>query len=168
MIASRASRENSATMLNSNYEPDFPGSASGIELACQFRGYGFDPWLGRSPEEGMAIHSSILAWRIPWTEEPDRVWSVGSKDSDSNQGISKLFPKSVTPKGYTFIIFYINRTLILLLFLDFIICHLFRGGVFYKESRENKKEIGKKGSHLRNGKTTAIIKREEDINPTYL
>ena len=22
-------------------------------------------------EEGMAIHSSILAWRIPWTEEPD-------------------------------------------------------------------------------------------------
>ena len=23
-------------------------------------------------EEGMAAHSSILAWRIPWTEEPDR------------------------------------------------------------------------------------------------
>ena len=28
------------------------------------------PGLGRSPEEGMATHSSILAWRIPWTEEP--------------------------------------------------------------------------------------------------
>ena len=27
---------------------------------------------GRSPEEGKATHSSILAWRIPWTEEPDR------------------------------------------------------------------------------------------------
>jgi len=26
--------------------------------------------LGRPPEEGMAVHSSILAWRIPWTEEP--------------------------------------------------------------------------------------------------
>ena len=25
---------------------------------------------GRSPEEGVAVHSSILAWRIPWTEEP--------------------------------------------------------------------------------------------------
>ena len=25
---------------------------------------------GRSPEKGMATHSSILAWRIPWTEEP--------------------------------------------------------------------------------------------------
>ena len=28
------------------------------------------PGLGRSPGEGMATHSSILAWRIPWTEEP--------------------------------------------------------------------------------------------------
>ena len=27
-------------------------------------------------EEGMAIHSSILAWRIPWTEEPGRVHAV--------------------------------------------------------------------------------------------
>ena len=26
--------------------------------------------LGRSLEEGMTIHSSILAWTIPWTEEP--------------------------------------------------------------------------------------------------
>ena len=68
-----------------------------------------------------------------------------------------MFPKSVTPKGHTFIIFYINLTLILL-FLDFIICYLFRGGVLYKESRENEKEIGKKGSHLRNGKTTTIIR----------
>ena len=29
--------------------------------------------LGRSLEEGMANHSSILAWRIPWTEEPGRL-----------------------------------------------------------------------------------------------
>ena len=29
-------------------------------------------------EEGMATHSSILAWRIPWTEEPGRLQSVGS------------------------------------------------------------------------------------------
>ena len=28
-------------------------------------------------EEGMAAHSSILAWRIPWTEEPDRLQSIG-------------------------------------------------------------------------------------------
>ena len=31
------------------------------------------------PEKGMAMHSSILAWRIPWTEEPGRLQSVGSQ-----------------------------------------------------------------------------------------
>ena len=29
-------------------------------------------------EKGMAAHSSILAWRIPWTEEPGRLQSIGS------------------------------------------------------------------------------------------
>ena len=30
-------------------------------------------------EEGMATHSSILAWKIPWTEEPSRLQSMGSQ-----------------------------------------------------------------------------------------
>ena len=30
-------------------------------------------------EKGMATHSSILSWRIPWTEEPDRLQSMGSQ-----------------------------------------------------------------------------------------
>ena len=30
-------------------------------------------------EEGMAIHSSILAWRVPWTEEPGGLQSMESK-----------------------------------------------------------------------------------------
>ena len=30
-------------------------------------------------EEGMATHSSILAWRIPWTEEPDGLQFTGSQ-----------------------------------------------------------------------------------------
>ena len=30
-------------------------------------------------EESIAAHSSILAWRIPWTEEPGRPWSIGSQ-----------------------------------------------------------------------------------------
>ena len=30
-------------------------------------------------EEGMATHASILAWRIPWTEEPGGLQSVGSQ-----------------------------------------------------------------------------------------
>ena len=35
---------------------------------------------GEDPlEKGMTTHSSILAWRIPWTEEPGRLQSMGSK-----------------------------------------------------------------------------------------
>ena len=33
-------------------------------------------------EEEMAAHSSILAWKIPWTEEPGRLWSMGSQRVD--------------------------------------------------------------------------------------
>ena len=35
------------------------------------------PGLGRSLEEGMATHSSILDWRILWMEEPGRLQSIG-------------------------------------------------------------------------------------------
>ena len=37
------------------------------------------PGLGRSPEEEMAICSSILGWKVPWTEEPGRLQSKGSQ-----------------------------------------------------------------------------------------
>ena len=33
-------------------------------------------------EEEMATHSSILAWEIPWTEEPGGLQSIGSQGSD--------------------------------------------------------------------------------------
>ena len=37
----------------------------------------------------MAIHSSILAWRIPWTEEPGRLQSMeGHKELDMNERLS--------------------------------------------------------------------------------
>ena len=35
-------------------------------------------------EEGVAIHSSILAWRIPWTEEPGGLQSMGSQKVEHN------------------------------------------------------------------------------------
>ena len=39
----------------------------------------FDPRVGKIPlEEGMATHSSILAWRIPWREELGRIQSMES------------------------------------------------------------------------------------------
>ena len=36
-------------------------------------------------EKGMATHPSILAWRIPWTEEPGRLQSMGSQGVGHNR-----------------------------------------------------------------------------------
>ena len=45
-----------------------------------------DAGLGQEDplEEGMATHSSILAWRIPWTEEPGGLQSIGSQKVGHN------------------------------------------------------------------------------------
>ena len=51
----------------------------GKEFTCQCRRRGFDLWVGREDllEEEMATHSSILAWKIPWTVELKELQSVG-------------------------------------------------------------------------------------------
>ena len=51
------------------------------------------PSLGwkATPEKGTAIHSSILAWRSPWTEEPDRIQSMGSQRVGHNWVTNTLF-----------------------------------------------------------------------------
>ena len=47
---------------------------------------GFDPWVREDPlEQGMAIHFSVLAWRIPWTEEPGEQQSIKSKRIEHDQ-----------------------------------------------------------------------------------
>ena len=51
----------------------FPGGSDGKESACNAGDLGSVPELGRSLEKGTATHSSILAWRIPWTEEHGRL-----------------------------------------------------------------------------------------------
>ena len=50
---------------------------------CQVGDVGSIPGSGRSPGEGMATHSSILACKIPWTEEPGRLQSMGSQKSQT-------------------------------------------------------------------------------------
>jgi len=40
---------------------------------------GFDAGQKDPLEEGMATHSNIVGWRIPWTEEPGGLWSTGSQ-----------------------------------------------------------------------------------------
>ena len=52
----------------------FPGGASGKDA----REKGLGSLGGGDPlEEEMATHSSILAWKIPWTEEPGGIQSMG-------------------------------------------------------------------------------------------
>ena len=41
-------------------------------------------------EEETATHSSILAWRILWTEEPGRLQSTGSKESDTTERLTHI------------------------------------------------------------------------------
>ena len=38
----------------------------------------------------MAIHSSTIAWRIPWTEEPGRLQSMGSQESDMTERLQSV------------------------------------------------------------------------------
>ena len=61
----------------------FPGGISGKESTFQckrHKRHGFNPWVRKIPlEEGMATHSSILVWEIPWTEEPGRLQSIVSQ-----------------------------------------------------------------------------------------
>ena len=61
----------------------FPGDASGKEPYSQFRRQkkcGLDPRVGKILwREDMATHSSIFAWRIPWTEEPGGLQSMESQ-----------------------------------------------------------------------------------------
>ena len=52
--------------------------------AGEERDVGSIPGSGRSPGGGHVTHSSILAWRIPWTEEPDRLQSIGSQGVEYN------------------------------------------------------------------------------------
>ena len=51
----------------------FPRWLSGKESACQAEDMGSIPGSEDPLEEGMATHSSILAWEIQWTEEPGRL-----------------------------------------------------------------------------------------------
>ena len=51
-----------------------------LRICLQCRRRWFDPWVGKIPLEGeMATHSRILAWRIPWTEEPGGLQPMGSQ-----------------------------------------------------------------------------------------
>ena len=57
----------------------FPGGASGKELPANAGDRGDMGLIDDPLEEGMATHSSILAWRISWAEDPGGLQSLGSQ-----------------------------------------------------------------------------------------
>ena len=59
--------------------PGLPGGSDNKESACKAEDLSLIPGLGRYPEKGMATHSSILTWRIPRTEVPGGLQSMGSQ-----------------------------------------------------------------------------------------
>ena len=52
-----------------------------------------------SVEKAMALHSSTLAWKIPWTEEPGRLPSMGLEESDTTERLPFHFSLSCIGEG---------------------------------------------------------------------
>jgi len=76
------------TVYDSKYmtfwkKKDIAGGSDGKESACNGGNASSIPGLG-SLEKEMATHSSISAWRIPWTEEPDGLQSLGLQRGGHN------------------------------------------------------------------------------------
>ena len=54
--------------------------------ASDVRKLGLDPWVRKIPWRwALETHSSILAWRIPWTEEPGGPQSIVCKELDTTE-----------------------------------------------------------------------------------
>ena len=90
----------------------FPGGSDGKESTCQcrrHRRHGFDPWIRKIPwRRELATHSSILTWRIPWTEKPGGLQPIGSqrvrRNSVTNTHLPILctgHPQKDVPPTYT-------------------------------------------------------------------
>ena len=70
----------SATSLHFTRLPrGFPGGSVVKKLPANKGELGSIPASGKSLEKEVATHSSILAWKIPWTVEPGRLLSMGSQ-----------------------------------------------------------------------------------------
>ena len=54
-------------LINVPYSTGFRGGSPGKEATCNVTELGSIPGLGRVPGEGKGYHSSLLAWRMPWT-----------------------------------------------------------------------------------------------------
>ena len=71
-----------------------PASAGGI------RDLGGIPGLGRSSGGGHGNHSSILAWRLPWTEDPGRLQSIGLQRDGHNWRTACTHAQTIISPSY--------------------------------------------------------------------
>ena len=80
MSTSQVTDENNKIVYLEIVYVGFPGSSNGKESACNAGDQSSIPGISREDplEKGMATHSSTLAWRISWTEEPSGLHSTGS------------------------------------------------------------------------------------------
>ena len=63
----------------------FSGGSDSKESACS-EDQEFDPWVGKiTLERGKATHSRILAWKIPWAEEPDGLQLMSPQELEGMQ-----------------------------------------------------------------------------------
>ena len=80
--------KNMKLAIRSFDECGFSDGSAGKEYTCNAGdtgNAGSIPGLGRSPGGGKATHSSSLAWKIPWIEEPDVLQSIRSQELDTTE-----------------------------------------------------------------------------------
>ena len=66
--------------------------AQSLKICLQCKRHGFYPWgWNNALEKEMAIHSCIIAWEIPWIEEPGRLQSMGSQESNNEKGFGFIW-----------------------------------------------------------------------------
>ena len=75
----------------------FPGGSDSKESACNMGGLGSVPGLGGSPGEGNSNPLRYLAWRIPWTEEPGGLQSMGLQRIGHDSVTFTFSPRVTSP-----------------------------------------------------------------------
>ena len=108
----------------------FPGSAvvkNPPTNAGDTRDASWVPGSRRSPGVGMATHSSILAWKIPQTEEPGRLQFLGGhKESDTTEQLSTHI------QMYLFLLFFaVNKNIEYSLFHYDLFCYFFDLKIYF-------------------------------------
>ena len=80
----RTSLDHNQTSLVAQPEKSLPTMKATHTVQCRF-----SPWVGKIPWS-RKWQPSFLAWRIPWTEEPGGLQSMGTKESDRTERLTQI------------------------------------------------------------------------------